>query len=337
VWWSQSDDYVEFHDVTNHPSTTEDGPQLHHFRSSSLDLETAYLEDSWRECLARKTVIPTNIIRIDDADGTTTRLNTNFLNPDEEHESVNPNEEHESLPPRTGILVNANSFTGTHNNSQNEETQECTIAQERQDEDEVNEDIIEEEVVVDLYPKHDEIISFEDNILPLPPTESKCLSDSVTKQTNHFSSYHTTESTECEQVKLNEHHQEVIDPKQCNDRMLKTSLGKALKVVLGHTEEVQSLDNQHYKLKKLMKQNNDKRDKQLGHAYEEAFANMQAKVLREKSIAEKKLKTWEKEYVINHDLKAPSLEDMKRDNESSTLLKQIKYADAMLSNWKIHF
>lgn len=96
-------------------------------------------------------MIPTNTIRIDDTDGTTSRLNTNFLNPDE-------------------------------------------------------------------------------------------------KETNHFSSYYTTESKDCEQVKLKEHHQEVTDPKQCNNRKLKTSLGKALKVVLGHTEEVQSLDNQHYKL-----------------------------------------------------------------------------------------
>lgn len=40
-----------------------------------------------------------------------------------------------------------------------------------------------------------------------------------------------------------------------------------------------------------MKQTSEKRDKQLEHAYEGALANMQAKVLRENSIAEKKLKT----------------------------------------------
>ena len=207
------------------------------------------------------------------------------------------------------------------------------------EEKEVNEHVTEQEenheqeVVIDIHAKYDETITFEDSILPSPNESNKGLeSDSASKLINHMSSsYETTQSTSSQ---INEHHQECIDTSQCNMPVLKTSLRKALKVVIGHTEELQHLDNQHFKLKQMIKHN--KRDKHLEQNYE-ALANIQVKVLSEKSAAERKLKAWKKEYVINHDLKPPSTEDMKKENHRNVLLKQIKHADAMLRNWKIKF
>ncbi|KAK3709657.1 hypothetical protein QZH41_010994 [Actinostola sp. cb2023] len=79
VWWSKTGDFVEFHDVTKHPLPQDTGPQLHHFRSTNLEKEAIRLEDCWIEYLTNQTVIPTHIIRIDQADGTTIRLYTNQL------------------------------------------------------------------------------------------------------------------------------------------------------------------------------------------------------------------------------------------------------------------
>jgi len=118
---------------------------------------------------------------------------------------------------------------------------------------------------------------------------------------------------------------------------LQTHLGKALAVVLGHTDEVQSLDSRHYQLKQMKKQNNQMKNKHLENLYRDSLANIQVKVLSEKTIAEKKLKAWEKDYVLNNDLKTPSLEEMKLDKEASVFLNKIKYANALVKEWKINF
>ena len=61
------------------------------------------------------------------------------------------------------------------------------------------------------------------------------------------------------------------------------------------------------------------------------------KVLAAKTNCEKELKAWEQDYVLNHNLVAPSYEIMKFDNIASVLLKKIKYAKALLKEWHITF
>jgi hypothetical protein len=78
VWWRKDDDEVEFHDVSGIPGPSS-GPQLHHFRSSNLKDEKAYLQQCWSECVERNTVIPTHIIRVDQPDGRVKKVHTPFL------------------------------------------------------------------------------------------------------------------------------------------------------------------------------------------------------------------------------------------------------------------
>jgi len=46
VWWHKAGDAVEFYDVSNSPDPSQ-GPQLHHFRSSTLSEEENYMKSCW--------------------------------------------------------------------------------------------------------------------------------------------------------------------------------------------------------------------------------------------------------------------------------------------------
>ena len=275
VWWSQNDQYVEFHDVTNVPENS--GPQLHHFRSSCLEREELVLDELWKECIDKKIVIPTNIIRTDNNNNTTTKQATNFLHL-EEDESDDTGEETANV-------------------------------QEQQD------------VIMDIYPQYDDI-TYEDDC-PVPNTHPK---DTYPEQNPTLNSINTEEQTK-EKSLSSENNQE--------EPQLKSSLGKSLRVVLGPTVEVQSIDNIHYRLKKKLKQ--QIRDTYLEKKYDEELVKIQSKVLKAKRITEKNLKAWEKNYFLENSLQSPTLDDIKKHKGSSEMLKQIKHANALLHQWKMRF
>lgn len=55
VWWkSDAEGGVEFFDSDKEPDFREEGPKLHHFRSSSLKQEESYLSSCWENCLQSK-------------------------------------------------------------------------------------------------------------------------------------------------------------------------------------------------------------------------------------------------------------------------------------------
>ena len=79
MWWSQDDDFVEFFDACGKAEIREEGPPLHHFRSSTLKNEDQYLKRCWQQCLEREVIIPTHIIRDESQDGKVMRIYTDYL------------------------------------------------------------------------------------------------------------------------------------------------------------------------------------------------------------------------------------------------------------------
>ena len=61
------------------PSQGQHGPQLHHFRSSSLSKEKAYIQQCWEKCVRENITIPAYIIRVDQEDGSTKVMHTTHL------------------------------------------------------------------------------------------------------------------------------------------------------------------------------------------------------------------------------------------------------------------
>ena len=65
VWWKEVDDSIEFFDGPDEPSFREEGPKLHHFRSTSIAKEQELLEACWNECLVGKVKLPATKLRDD--------------------------------------------------------------------------------------------------------------------------------------------------------------------------------------------------------------------------------------------------------------------------------
>ena len=59
VWWNESDNGdINFFDAKGNVESSEAGPLLHHFRSSSFKSEESYLKKCWLECLEQKSDLP---------------------------------------------------------------------------------------------------------------------------------------------------------------------------------------------------------------------------------------------------------------------------------------
>ena len=65
VWWHHILSGVEFFDGPNEAKSKPQGPAIHHFRSSNLQLEEEYLHQCWERCLNDDTITnPHRVIRI---------------------------------------------------------------------------------------------------------------------------------------------------------------------------------------------------------------------------------------------------------------------------------
>lgn len=96
VWWHQILSGVEFFDGPNEAKSKPQGPAIHHFRSSNLQLEEKYLNQCWERCLNDDSItIPHRVIRIYNQRGDCMQvITTNFLHRDDDSEN-DPNQEEE--------------------------------------------------------------------------------------------------------------------------------------------------------------------------------------------------------------------------------------------------
>ena len=69
IWWSQDEQGVTFHDGPHQPNSHEEGPETHHFRSSTLKSEEKYLKQCWETIMEQKIPVPTSRIIHDREDG----------------------------------------------------------------------------------------------------------------------------------------------------------------------------------------------------------------------------------------------------------------------------
>ena len=65
VWWKEMEDHIEFLDGPEETCFRQEGPKLHHFRSTSITKEQELLENCWNKCLYDKVKIPaTKLLRL---------------------------------------------------------------------------------------------------------------------------------------------------------------------------------------------------------------------------------------------------------------------------------
>jgi len=95
IWWRWIDDDIEFLDGPSEAEYRDEGPTLHHFRSTTLKEERMLLDTIWRECIAlsksKKISIPLPKIKIFASNGklVTQLFSDQFM---QRQENVNTNE-----------------------------------------------------------------------------------------------------------------------------------------------------------------------------------------------------------------------------------------------------
>ena len=63
VWWKEMEDHVDFFDGPEEANFRHEGPNLHHFHSSSINTKQELLKIGWEKCLQDKVKIPATKMR----------------------------------------------------------------------------------------------------------------------------------------------------------------------------------------------------------------------------------------------------------------------------------
>ena len=80
-----------------------------------------------------------------------------------------------------------------------------------------------------------------------------------------------------------------------------------------------------------------KLDAQSQKLYSEMLAPIQVKVLATKAKTNRELIEWDKEFTINNNFTTPSYNDIKANPIAAALYNELKFAKALLKEWKIRF
>ena len=67
-----------------------------------------------------------------------------------------------------------------------------------------------------------------------------------------------------------------------------------------------------------------------------SLASVQTDVLRQRSVLEKRVKELERDYFLKNNFRSPTIDDLKNDDHSRNLLRQIKNAKYLLKLWNIN-
>ena len=118
--------------------------------------------------------------------------------------------------------------------------------------------------------------------------------------------------------------------------VFQSKLGKALELVLGRTTELIRFDKLHTSLKTKQHQMK-KLDAQSQKLYSEMLDRIQVKVLAAKTKTNRELTEWDKEFTVNNNFTTPSYNDIKANPIAAALYNKLKFAKALLKEWKIRF
>ena len=111
--------------------------------------------------------------------------------------------------------------------------------------------------------------------------------------------------------------------------LLQAKLCKAVSVVLGPMPEVEKLDQARRQHKSWPNIRHIKND------YLSKLALVQTKVLTEQHRLKRRFDEWEREFFVNNNCLLALPEDIKNDPTAAKLKNQLKYASALLKEWKM--
>ena len=280
-WYSRTDTGIEFHDYHQDPNIPSQ-PVLHHFRSSSVKQEIAYLENCWKYCVENDTSLPIHehlfsvTPLIEPTPTTVSEKQTNQgieICNGEENETMEGieicnGEENETM--EDGLLDlqqeesnDIDSFITTAKNFESEqhvsEEMECCNTIEK-----LNESLIVEQKEMHMG-------------------NQQCSSSDLGVVTN-FNSPRV----------------------EVQKEIVQSTEAKALAYIL----DLPYSDGVIQKIAKIKLQLRENHSQSLLNTYLELIAPLQSQVLREISNLKKEISSWEQNFFIRNNFAAPTMEDI---------------------------
>lgn len=329
IWWSRNIRGVIFHDAPTEPHRRQEGPVLHHYRSSNLKAVQGYLRDMWKKCLEDAVTIPHVKLKVttqlDDGTFKETEFDTNYFSDDcdddDDVQGSNDNDRVDGydnqhplgLVGRVGHLIM-------------EEQQKNKDEEEHEDEGDEGEGDGEDEEEVDNEGE------CEDNAGELE--EIGFLPDEKDENIESDSEEHHEDSI-CNKSSSNISVSIISNLDSCTS--LKTELARNISKLLDDQTLVKSLDKtrtewKSYASKKRKNENNTSSIQ--FQNYMNVLAKVQTKVLSLHDPLRDNLKHWDEQFFIEHN-REPLKEDYKNNPTVYTSLKKLTLCKELLKHWNI--
>ena len=325
VWWHVDEDGKEivFHDGKGWPEFQEQGPPLHHFRSSSFESEGSYLKKKWEECLSQGNLhLPIRKVKVYNTDGYLAYTDCYRVFRDEEWPE----------PLEDNIT------------EENQTEAENQIALSLPDDQEDLEEQEESDAMITSF-----VYTSVNDDAAAELSEDDCDDDHETGKEGGLATanYHhinlpgappATNLQDASNSTDNDIHQQAqkdpklteMDKNQQEGNILQTKLAMSVAKVIGTTPLVKTLDN----ARKALHEKQNRNSKYCHDKYKDTLACVQTQVLAAHKRLSLEIEQWEKEFLLKHGF-APTYENYEQDEEIKAAYKKKKLSKELLKHWKI--
>ena len=327
VWWHVNEDSKEivFHDGKGWPEFQEQGPPLHHFRSSSFESEGSYLKKKWEECLSKGNLnLPIRKVKVYNTDGYLAYTDYYRVFRDEEWpEPLEDNIPEENQTDAENQI--ALPLPGDQEGLKEQDESHALITSLvytpiNDDAAELSEDDCNDVDDDHGTGKEGSLATANDHHINLP---------GVPPATNLQDASNAADNDVHQQAQKDPKLTE-MDKNQQEGNILQTKLAMSVAKVIGTTPLVKTLD----KAKKALHEKQNRNNKYCYDKYKDTLACVQTQVLAAHKRLSLEIEQWEKEFLLKHGF-APTYENYEQEEEIKAAYKKKKLSKELLKHWKI--
>ena len=326
MWWHVDEDGKEivFHDGKGWPEFQEQGPPLHHFRSSSFESEGSYLKKKWEECLSQGNLhLPIRNVKVYNTDGYLAYTDYYRVFRDEKWpEPEDPITEENQTDADNQIDL---PLLGDQEGIEEQEESDTLIRSlvytlANDDAAELSEDdcdVVDDDCGTGKEGSLTTANGHDINLPGVSPATNLQEASIPADNDVHQQAQKNPKLTEMEK-----------NQQECN--FLQTRLATSVAKIIGTTPLVKTLDN----AKKALHEKQNRNSRYYHDKYKDTLACVQTQVLAAHKNLSQEIEQWEKEFLLKHGF-APTYENYEQEEEIKAAYKKKKLSKELLKYWKI--
>ena len=303
TWWRKTDFGIEFLDNDNVPENLYLHPKIHHFRSSNISAISRELDDYWSLIVKNKICIPTHVIFEGSDDEVVRCLPTQFL---------------------ADKIISTNPSCDLNISTRIDEVG-LGIAEDE-----------EEEVITDF-----QLVDSNPFTMMLPIRDSEIRESSVSSDNvancdpyKICDDQASSSGVSGEKFKIvSSSSSQNLDNAECtsSDTSYVTQEARAIGAVLGYSPLLNKYDH----TKAFFKNNTS--NVVLKNSLIDMQSQLQTKVLKQTSLLRKEINEWERSFMANNFISAPSQENYRCDGRIADAKRKLSVGEHLLRKWEINF